>query len=245
MFKLLSIELLKVRRSQALWMMFAIPLVVVVLNLLVMLKRYAIGAISEPQWLRYWMNHTLLWCSFMMPLYIALVTSLLNGHEHRNQTWRLMLTLPISQRQLYLAKAVVAWMFVLGANAVLVGASALSIALLGVAGASLKGAFVFPSMAFLAKISLACLPVLLIQHALSWRVRNLVTPLAVGIAATIGIGSGGSSEYWIWNPWTYSLVAANGSQPALHTQALLLAAGVGAALLVVTAYVLGRRETET
>ncbi len=77
-----------------------------------------------------------------------------------------MLTLPISQRQLYVAKAVLAWLFVMGANAVLVGASALSIALLGVAGASLKGAFVFPLMALLAKISLACLPVLLIQQAL-------------------------------------------------------------------------------
>lgn len=245
MFKLLSIELLKVRRSQALWMMFAIPLVVVVLNLLIMLKRNSIGALGEPVWLRFWINNSMLWCSFMMPLYIALVTSLLNGQEHKNQTWRLMLTLPISQRQLYVAKALLAWLFVLGANAVLVGASALSIALLGLAGASLKGAFVFPLMALLAKISLACLPVLLIQHALSWRVRNLVLPLAIGVAATIGIGASGSSEYWRWNPWTYALMAANGSQPAMHTQALLLAAGVGAALLVLTAFVLGRRETET
>ena len=37
MLKLLSIELLKVRRSQAQWMMIAIPLLVVVLNVLMLL----------------------------------------------------------------------------------------------------------------------------------------------------------------------------------------------------------------
>lgn len=245
MFKLLRIELLKVKRSQALWMMFAIPLVVVALNLAMLLKRTAIGELADKHWLRFWVGNTMLWCYFMMPLYIALVTSLLNGHEHRNQTWRLMLTLPISQRQLYVAKAVLAWLFVAGANAVLVGATALAIALLGAAGASQQGAFAFPMAPFWAKVSLACLPVLLIQHAVSWRVRNLVLPLAVGVIATMGITQIGSSAHWVWYPWSYALMAANGSAPAMQSQALLLAAGVGAALFAATAFLLGRRETET
>ncbi len=245
MFNLLRIELLKVKRSQALWMMFAIPLVVAALNLAILLKRTAIGDLGEKQWLRFWMSNTMLWCYFMMPLYIALVTSLLNGHEHKNQTWRLMLTLPISQRELYVAKAVLAWLFVAGANAVLVGAIALAVAVLGVAGASQQGAFAFPMVAFWAKVSLACVPVLMIQHAVSWRVRNLVLPLALGVIATMGITQIGSSEHWVWYPWSYTMMAANGSQAAMRSEALLLAAGVGAALLAASALILGRRETET
>ena len=245
MLKLLSIELLKVKRSQALWMMVAIPLVVVLLDLLMMLKRTAIGALADTHWTRLWMGNTLLWCYFMMPLYIALVTSLLNGHEHKNHTWRLMLTLPVSQRQLYVAKAVMAWLFVAGANAILIGATALAIALLGLAGASQKGAFVFPMLSVWAQVSLACIPVLLIQHAVSWRVRNLVLPLAVGVIATMGITQVGSSEYWVWYPWSYALMAAGGSDPAMQLRALLLAAGVGAALFAATAFVLGGREIET
>ncbi len=245
MLNLLSMELLKVKRSQTLWMMFAIPLVVLLLNVLMMLKKFSIGALGETHWARLWMGNTAPWCYFMLPLYIALITSLLNGHEHKNQTWRLMLTLPVSQRQLYVAKAVLAWLFVAGANAILVGSVALTIALLGMAGASQQGAFVFPMLAFWAKVSLACLPVLMIQHAVSWRVRNLVLPLAVGVMATMGITQIGSSEHWVWYPWSYALMAANGSDPAMQSQALMLAAAVGAGLFALTAYVLGGRETET
>jgi hypothetical protein len=245
MLKLLSIELLKVRRSQAQWMMIAIPLLVVVLNVLMMLKRTAVASLGETHWLRLWQSTSALWCYFMLPLYIALVTGLLNGHEHKNQTWRLMLTLPISQRQLYVAKAVLAWLFVLGANVVLVGGTSLAIGLLGLAGAPLKGAFAAPMLVMLSKISLACIPILLIQHAVSWRVRNLVLPLALGVMATVVVIEIGSSEHWAWYPWTYPLMAANGSDTAVQSHALLLAAGVGAALFALTALVLGGRETET
>jgi hypothetical protein len=245
MLKLLSVELLKVKRSQALWMMLVIPLVVVLLNLLIMLKRFAIGELADAQWLRFWQGNTMLWCSFMMPLYIALVTSLLNGHEHKNQTWRLMLTLPVSQRELYVAKAVLAWMFVVGANVILIGATALAIFSLGLAGASQTGACVFPMFAFWAKVSLACIPIMLIQHAVSWRVRNLVLPLAVGVIATMAITQIGSSEYWVWYPWSYSMMAVGGKLPEMQSQALLLAAGVGVALFAASAIIVAGRETET
>lgn len=245
MLKLLSIELLKVRRSQALWMMIAIPLLVIVLNTAMLLKRTPLASLDAHRWLGFWMGNSALWCYFMLPLYIALVTGLLNGHEHRNQTWRLMLTLPISQRQLYVAKCMLAWLFVVGASAVLVGASAATVGLLGLAGAPLDGAFAFPMLAMLAKTALACLPVVLIQHAVSWRVRNLVLPLALGVVATMGITQVGSSTYWVWYPWSYALMALNGSDAAKQSLALLLAAGVGAALFAVTALVLGGRETET
>lgn len=243
MFKLLSVELLKVRRSQAQWMMIAIPLLVVVLNVLILLKRTVLASLDEAHWLHLWQNSSALWCYFMLPLYIALVTALLNGQEHKNQTWRLMLTLPISQRQLYVAKALLAWLFVLGANVVLGAAIALAIGLLGLAGAPLHHAFAFAAPAMLAKVSLACLPVLMVQHALSWRLRNLVLPLAFGVIATMGIAQIGSSAYWAWYPWSYPLMAANGSDPATQSLALLLAAGVGAALFALTALVLGGRET--
>ncbi|MET0856102.1 MAG: ABC transporter permease [Telluria sp.] len=245
MLKLLSMELLKVKRSQALWMMFAIPLVVLLLNVLMLLKRFPISALGEAPWMRLWMSSTALWCYFMMPLYIALITSLLNGLEHKNQTWRLMLTLPVSQRQLYVAKALLAWLFVAGANAILVGSISLTILLLGLAGASQQGAFVFPMLAFWGKVSLGCIPVLMIQHAVSWRVRSLVLPLAVGVMSTMGVAQIGSSEHWVWYPWSYALMAANGSDAAMQSQALMLAAAVGAVLFALTAYVPGGRETET
>ena len=245
MLTLLYVELLKIRRSLALLMMFAIPLMVVVLLTSIIVKRNVLGAIGASQWMEYWAGNTALWCYFMLPLYIALVTGLLNGQEHKNQTWRLMLTLPVSQFQLFVVKAFLAWLFVVGATVVMALGALLSAWVLVLAGAGADGAFSFAPLPVIGKVALACLPVLAIQHALSWRVQNLVLPLAVGVMATMGITQIGRSEFWTWYPWSYSLMAVHGGQEGVQEKALMLAALVGAALFLLSAYLLGRREVES
>jgi lantibiotic transport system permease protein len=243
MLKLLSVELLKIRRSLALLMMVAIPLMVVVLNAAMLLKRPGLAALGPQHWPMYWMGNTGLWCYFMLPLYIALVTGLLNGQEHKNQTWRLMLTLPVSPYQLYAAKGLLALLFVLGANTVLIAGVVLSVGVLGVSGANIEGAFAAPMLLPVAKVTLACLPVLVIQHAVSWRFQNIVLPLAIGVVATMGIVQIGSSAKWVYFPWSYPMMAVNGSDVAMQQQALLLAAVAGSLLFAASTFVLGRRET--
>ena len=243
--KLLAVEILKIRRSLALLMMFLTPLMVVLLVTAITAKQHHMDAIVPKHWQFFWTSVTGLWCYFMLPLYIALATGLLNGQEHKNQSWRLMLTLPVSQLQLYLAKAVLAWLFVVGATLVLVAGGALGIGLLLLCGASASGAFDFALAPVIAKVALACLPVLVIQHAVSWRFQNLVLPLAIGVIATMGITQIGSSEHWVWYPWSYSLMAVNGSEAARQHSALLLAAAVGTALLAASALALARREVES
>jgi hypothetical protein len=245
MHKILAVELLKIRRSLALLMMFLVPLFVVLVNLLVFNKKTHIADITARHWQFLWMGSTAMWCYFMLPLYIALVTGLLNGQEHKNQTWRMMLTLPISPVLLFAVKGVLAWLFVSGATLVLAGAVALAIGVLGLLGANLQGAFDYAIWSMVGKGILACLPVLVIQHAVSWRFQNLVLPLALGVIATMGITQVGSSEHWIYYPWTYPLMALNGSDVARQHQALMLAAVVGVGLLAASAWYLGRRETSS
>ena len=174
---------------------------------------------------------------------IALAAGLVNGNEHRNHTWRLMLTLPITHRQLYLSKLMVIMALVAGAN---IG---LMLLLLGVnsafalAGHPLDAALAFPKAWTVAKIMIASLPVVLIQHTVSWRSQNIVLPLAVGVCATMGIAAIGSSEYWSYFPWSYILMAANGSDEGMQMTALRLALLVGAPLLAASSFWLGRRET--
>ena len=94
----------------------------------------------------------------------------------------------------------------------------------------------------LAKIALTCLPVVLIQHALSWRYANFVLPLAVGIGATMGIIQLGSSDYWVYFPWSYSLMVSNGTAPEARQLALGLAGAVALALLAWTTWRAGKGE---
>ena len=244
MLKLLSVELLKIRRSLALLMMFAIPMMVVTLNVLILVRRHGAHAILAEHWKFYWLGGSGLWCYFMLPLYIALITTLLNGHEHKHQTWRLMLTLPVTQLQLFVVKGVLAWLFVMGASAILVIGANLGAGMLIVFGASGGGAFEFDAVPFMAKLAITTLPVIAIQHAVSWRVGNIVAPLALGVIATMGITQIGSSSSWIWYPWVYSLMAINGSEPGHQQQALWLAAGVGTLLFAASAWYLSRREVE-
>lgn len=238
---LLRLELLKLRRSLPLLLLLACPFLVVALSTGMLLKSEDAFFARPHFWSGYWQGNLALWTYFMLPLYIALVTALLNGNEHRNGTWRLLLTLPLTPRQLYLSKATLAWGCVLGANLALGLLSVLGAQLLAAVKPTPPGMFDFSLGPALAAVSLACLPVVLIQHALSWRVANFVLPLAVGICATMGIIQLGSSEYWLYFPWSYSLMAANGSAPEARRLALLLAAGLALALLAWTTWRAGRR----
>ncbi len=241
--KIVAVELLKIRRSLALLMMFAIPMVVLLLHFSMLVKRHDIGQIDAKTWFMYWNAVTGMWSYFMMPLYIALITGLLNGQEHKNQTWRLMLTLPVSQLQLFVVKGILAWLFVVASTLALIAGTALTVGGLGLAGAAMEDAFPAELLTTLGKIALTCLPVLMIQHALSWRFQNLVLPLAVGVIGTMGVLQFGGSTYWVWNPWTYPAMAMMG-QVEKQQHAMLLAAVVGVALLAISALLLGRREVE-
>lgn len=243
--KLVAVELLKIRRSLALLMLFAIPLMVVLLNFMILVKRNDLGNIDAKAWFFYWIGNTGIWSYFMMPLYVALITGLLNGQEHRNQTWRLMLTLPVSQLQLFVVKGILAWLFVVCSTLVLMGATLLTIGALILCGAAADGALSIELVAsILGKVSVTCIPVLVIQHVISWRFQNLVLPLAVSVMATMGVQQIGSSTYWVWYPWSYPAMAMLGSDVAKQQHAMMLAAVVGVALLALSAVLLGRREVE-
>jgi hypothetical protein len=242
MLTLFRIEALKVRRSLALWMMAACPLMVVLLNTGMLLKNRGFAAAKPELWQGFWMGNAAIWCYFMLPLFIALCTALVNGSEHRNHAWRLMLTLPITHRQLYLAKLMLAGCLVTGATACLLLLCLAVNFAFSLYGHSLQAALAFPMAWFIVKLMIASLPVLVIQHAIAWRYANIVLPLGIGVCATMGIIQLGSSEYWRFFPWTYPLMAANGSASAMQETALTLALLSGLPLLALTSYWLGRRE---
>lgn len=240
--RLLRIELLKIRRSLVLLMTLACPLAVVVLVFGMNLREATPQAMTAERWTMLWASVSAMWSWFMLPLYIALSTSLINGNEHRNQTWRLMLSLPISKTELYTAKAMVAILLMLGAHIALLTATALAIGVMGLLEFPLTNAFHVHPSAMLWAAPLAALPLLVLQHALSWHLRSIVPPLAIAVMATFAAIQVGSSEYWPYVPWTYPLVSTNAASEAARASAAVLGPALAAVLFPLTAWWLGRRE---
>jgi hypothetical protein len=243
--QLILVELLKLKRSLALLMVFACPLLVVILNFGIALKQTPAAKFEAKHWEFFWLNVLAVWCYFMLPLFVALITGLLNGIEYKNSTWRLMLTQPIGQRQLYFAKLILACLSIVIAQSALMGFSAISVLLLNLFGYTSEGAWSQPIFMRLLTLSVACLPIVVIHHSLSWVSSNIVVPLAAGVMVTLGILQVGSSGLWMYYPWTYSLMAVNGGSPQIQQQALFLSLSSGVMLAVVLGFALGKMQLKT
>lgn len=239
--RLLQLELLKVRRSLALLILLACPFMVTLLCFSIQLKNHKGGAI---RWEMYWAGNTAVWSYFMLPLFIALATGLLNGNEHRNATWRVMLTLPITARQLFIAKCLIAILFVIGAHTAFAALISISIVVFSVLGFSIQDAWKY-DFVYRFLLATACsLPIVILQHWISWRVQNIVAPLAIGVIATMGIMQIGQSKDWIYYPWSYVMIALNGNAPDLAFRATSLACVITAVLFISATYWIGRRGVE-
>lgn len=240
--RLLRVEALKLRRSLALLMLFACPFMV---SLLVFGVQMKTGAVGKPVPLTmYWLAHTAIWTYFMLPLMIALLTALVNGQEHKNATWRIMLSQPISARQLFFAKFVLAAIMVLIANGLLMLMMMGGANVLEWFGRNVQGQWQATMLQQVLILSLASLPILIIQLWLSWHVQNMVAPLALGVIATMGILQIGQSKDWIYYPWSYVMAALQASAPEVRQSALQLASLLAAVLLTIALAWVGRRGAE-
>lgn len=239
---LCRVEFLKIRRSLVLLMTLACPLAIVVLVFGANLRGTSPATMTPAKLSMLWASVSAMWSWFMLPLYVALATSLVNGNEHRNQTWRLMLSLPIRRGDLYAAKAIVAVLLMLAAHAALLGFVVLAMGVLGLVGFPLAGAFDVQPAVMLWGAPVAALPLLVVQHALSWRLRSIVPPLAVAVVATLAAIQLGQSELWPLIPWSYPVVATNAAAESARMAALIGGPALAAVLFVLSAWWLGRRE---
>ncbi len=241
MFDLIYLELLKTKRSLALLMMLLSPLAVVIVNL--MLFFHSDGElVAEKGWAVFWAINYSMWGYFMLPLYIALITALLNGIEHKVGGWRLMLSLPVTQWSLFLAKAILAWIYILGASFILFLMILLSIVGLNAMGYEGEGMFNFEFSAKLGYSLFACVAILIIQHIVSWRWTNIVAPLALGVIATMSIVQASSSKFWKYDPWTYILMATNASSETNRVWAIGLSLALAALILACAKLWIDKRE---
>jgi len=224
----LHAEVLKLRRTRALWLTLGAPFAIVLLYGLLVVTGGT--SPSEEGWAASAQGMLGLWSMLMAPLYVALETALVNAIDHQANGWTHLFAVPVPRWSIHGAKLLVSILLV-GLSALLLAGGLLGtiVLLQGVgigAGIQVPGSSIGATALYSYGATLA---IIAIHHALSLRLQGFEWPLGVGIAATVFATQVGRSEYWFLFPWSYPTVAAASSNPDWR----LYAVGLSVALAVI------------
>lgn len=239
----LSVELLKLKRTFALWMTLIAPALVVALEFLVMFKQGYRLAKSPDLWPVFNANVSAIWAVLMLPLFVTLEAALLAQLEHANKHWKDLLVLPAPRWVFYVSK------FLVLAAMVLLSTSAVYVLSIG-CGNLLK--VVRPQLHFgptpwstaaavYLKLLSATLPMLAIQHWISLRWRTFTVAVSSGMSAVVVGFILVNSEYGDFYPWAMP-ARAFGGLPGRFNVVLLTSLIVGGLALFAGAWDFVRQE---
>lgn len=229
----LIVEAQKLKGSLTALMIVLGPLSVVAFAVLLMLN-HGTGIVVEQGWTRFVQGAVAIWAYLVFPLLVALQAASINQIDHAVDGWKRMFSLPMPAGRLFLAKLALLWTVMLISNLLLAAG------LIAVAGGWGALSAELPplqseTVAMVLRSMIACLAggglMIVLHFTLSWTFDSFVLPLTVGVVATMMIVQVGSSEYWIWHPWTWSLTAAAASEPARAA----LAVGLGLTMALAAA----------
>lgn len=236
LFRYLTAEILKLRRSLVMLLCLAAPALVAVIAVLIGIKTGK----SVPM-LNYAQTGAAFWAFAMLPLSLTALSVLMAQMEHGPKSWDHLLALPGARRWLFLAKALVMialnaamtlWLFAL----LLAGAWLLPLVKPIIGTFDIAGTATLLSKMFLASILMA-----VIQLWAALRFRSFVPPLVLGILGTFISVAAASAREGAYFPWLMPLHMLS-SDPAMARLALQIGGLGGLACLLVMLLDLGRSE---
>jgi ABC-2 type transport system permease protein len=234
-----SAEILKLKRTLALWLALLTPMLIVLLQFVFVLRVPA-SRRAKGIWVTMEQGN-MMWPIFLLPLMACLLTALLNGLEHRENNWKHLFALPVPRWSVYAAKVVGAHVLVA------IGSLALFAGTLG-AGYALHA--MLPNVPFgpapwvtmlkrLALIFAASGALISIHVWVSARAKTFPLPLGLGVGAvliSLIAARDGAMKYW---PWMFPV---NTIDPGRWVAALVLGAGGGLLIAVLGAWDTSRRD---
>jgi hypothetical protein len=246
-----SAEMLKLKRTLALWLAIGAPLAVVLLNVVVYSRTRELDAPGGSALIGFAQLSFTMWTIIVLPLYVALAAALVAATDHQGDHWAHLLALPVPRASIFMAKYV--------ATACLLALSELAF-VAGVVGSSLLLAALRPALngqpvpvglvvARGLESALAAGLIVAIQTSVSLRWRSVVVGLGLGIVAVLGLLGGvarvglGTIAIYVY-PWALAPTAM-GRMWETHANRLPVAiGGAVAGVLVATAasWWLARRD---
>ncbi len=238
------IEVLKLRRTLALWMVLIAPAVVVSLQMLIWASSKSAFDVDADLWLSFHQNILSMWAVFMQPLFVALVAALVYHVDHSSQGWLRLFLLPVPRWTVPAAKLAVVLAMVVAATAVL---QVLSLAGTWAAQA-MNSRIVLPEYVPLgvllsrtAQVLLTSLVVAVVQNAVSLRFASVSVSLGVGITGAFVALFASSWKYGPYYPWLMALHTIHG-KPEVVARILWLSPTVALLGIAATMVYASRRD---
>jgi hypothetical protein len=214
MMRALMAEVLKMKRTLALWLAFLAPLVAVVFILVGFLDRGEewLEAGLDNAWIEFAQSVDIVWALLMLPLFITLQAALLAGLEHRGGQWKHLYALSVPRWAVVAAKQAV--------TAALMGLSHVMLVCFTLLGGGLLW-LLRPGLGFHAAIPwgqltrpvatayLASWLILSIHTWVALRWRSFVVASAVGIVLTVAGVIVINSEWGSFYPWALAGLVVN------------------------------------
>ncbi|MBC3540207.1 ABC transporter permease [Rufibacter sediminis] len=207
-----SAEVLKLKHTWALWLSLLAPLSIVSMTFLVFFfKGHLFLKPGSNPWFTWAMNNISPTAQLLVPLFLALLTALVNGTEHQSGGWKQLYALPVPRWSVFLNK----YLLLLG----LVVLSYATFWLGLLVGGYLLG-LVRPGLGFqdyhhVQGISLGTFRVLVgslfiftLQFCLSFQFRSIALSMGLGILFTMAFLIGSRWEHIGFYPYSWPYFSA-------------------------------------
>lgn len=236
--RILSVELLKIRRKLVWFLIFLGPIGVIGLQAANFGLRYDY-LVNKVLVGRLWIGLIDNVAMLMVPtlfIGLAIIASMVAGIEHQTNAWKQTLALPVSRTQVFAGKFLLTSLLLL-ISTVLVAAG--TIVLGFVLGFGTSGI----PYRYLAELCfypyVATLPFIALQVWLSVTLHNQAVPLTVGITGMIVSMFGSRFDDWV--PWKWPSLVNAANEPLYSA---LLGAALGLVLLIAGSIQFARKDVK-
>lgn len=205
-------ELLKVRRTNALWLTLTGAGFIPLINFIKLVGRpdAFLSKMKDNPWEIFINDNWAVAASFLLPIYVILVISLVAQIEYGNNTWKQVYTTPRSYADIFFSKFLVIGALIFVCFILFT----FFIVLSGYAVYAVNHDYPFSSkhvpwshlIVLAKKMYISILSIAAIQYWLSVRIKNFITPVGIGMALLIGGFMIRQWEYIAYYPYMHPLL---------------------------------------
>lgn len=208
-------EFFKLKRTFAFWLTFLSAFFVPAIFFLIYLFRSdkLIPADGVNPWDSFLGNQIRAVIPFLMPLFVILITSLIIQVEHKSNGLKHLFTLPIPKWSVYFGKLTIVILAILFAFILFFGIMIATGYIVGLIHPELKLAEISPkymeSIQVLFRTFISILGIIGLQFWLSFRIKNFIIPLGIGIILMIAGMILANGEEALYYPYSYNILSLN------------------------------------